>query len=169
MPTVSRVPDRHILQGRSETVMSKSAKFKRTPTNIHMQTRNILTKFVEVVKEHQFDLFLGVCIVLVSFISFNIGKMNSLSKSAISTGQGADIYKALSWQNNASTNNITAASSKSPAIRDLRVVVSKKSSSMKYHFTWCPGAKSILDENKLWFNTEADAIQAGYTRAGNCQ
>ena len=51
---------------------------------------------------------------------------------------------------------------------DFRVVASKKSTSGKYHFLWCAGAKQIKEENKLYFNSEGEAISAGYTLAGNC-
>jgi hypothetical protein len=42
-------------------------------------------------------------------------------------------------------------------------------SGTKYHFPWCSGAKSIKTENKIWFASEAEALSAGYTKAGNCR
>lgn len=48
------------------------------------------------------------------------------------------------------------------------VVASKNSTSKVYHFPWCPSASKIADKNKLTFATEAAAISAGYTLAGNC-
>jgi len=39
----------------------------------------------------------------------------------------------------------------------------------KYHFPWCPGAQSMSEKNKVWFDTIADARAAGYTPAGNCK
>ena len=56
----------------------------------------------------------------------------------------------------------------SPIVRDPRVVASKNSTTKKYHFTWCPSAKKIKEENKLWFDNEETAIKAGYALAGNC-
>lgn len=38
----------------------------------------------------------------------------------------------------------------------------------KYHWPWCPGGKSIKEENKIWFNSREDAERAGYTPAANC-
>lgn len=46
-------------------------------------------------------------------------------------------------------------------------VASKKGS--KYHLPWCAGAKSILEENKIWFASKEEAEKAGYTPAGNCK
>jgi hypothetical protein len=39
----------------------------------------------------------------------------------------------------------------------------------RYHYPWCPGADQIKEENKVWFASEAAAIEAGYTKAKNCQ
>ncbi len=39
----------------------------------------------------------------------------------------------------------------------------------KYHLPTCIGARSIKEENKVWFTTRMDAEQAGYTPAGNCK
>ena len=38
----------------------------------------------------------------------------------------------------------------------------------KYHLPSCPGAKSISEGNKVWFSTKAEAEDAGYTPAANC-
>jgi hypothetical protein len=47
------------------------------------------------------------------------------------------------------------------------VVASKNSD--RYHLPWCSGAKTIKEENKIWFASEEKAIAAGYTKAGNCK
>lgn len=39
----------------------------------------------------------------------------------------------------------------------------------KYHFPWCPGAKAMSEENKIWFSTQEEAEKAGYTKAANCK
>lgn len=46
-------------------------------------------------------------------------------------------------------------------------VASKKGT--KYHFPWCPGAKAMSEENKIWFSTQEEAEKAGYTKAANCK
>ena len=38
----------------------------------------------------------------------------------------------------------------------------------KYHYPWCSGAERIKEENKIWFQTVAEAKRAGYTPAANC-
>lgn len=111
-------------------------------------------------------MFLGGCIALVAIISFNIGKINALRQIPLKISDGANIYKALS---NFPAENLggQAATSK-PQPTDLRVVVSKKSSFKKYHFSWCSGAKRIKQENQIWFNSAQEAVSGGYSLAGNC-
>jgi len=124
---------------------------------------NILTKLLTRVKMHQKDIFLAFCIVLISIISFNLGKIGALKKPPITitpSQSQADVYSAVGDKDTAENP------AKPQAVIDRRVVVSKNSD--KYHFTWCSGAKRIKEENKLWFETEAAAQAAGYTKAGNC-
>ena len=123
----------------------------------------ILTKLLNFVKLRQKDIFLVFCIVLISITSFNLGKIGALKKTPITIMPGqsqADVYSAVGDKNTAENP------AKPQAVIDRRVVVSKNSD--KYHFTWCSGAKRIKEENKIWFETEAAAQAAGYTKAGNC-
>lgn len=46
-------------------------------------------------------------------------------------------------------------------------VASKKGT--KYHLPWCPGAKAMNEENKIFFNSKEEAEAAGYTPAANCK
>src|SRR3989344_4759997 len=124
---------------------------------------NILAKMLNLVKLHQKDIFLGFCIVLISTISFNLGRINALHKTPIKITGEANVYQATIGN---STSNNPKTSPTKP--RGPRVVVSKASTTKKYHFTWCAGAKQIKESNKLWFETESLAQQAGYTLAGNC-
>ena len=129
---------------------------------------NMLAKIGNVVKKYQKDIFLGFCIVLISSISFNLGKINALHKTPITitdTGQEANIYKATNKLQSTSNN----LKPKKTTPLDKRVVASKASTTKKYHFTWCPGAKQIKEANKLWFETDVSAQKAGYTLASNCQ
>lgn len=114
-------------------------------------------------------MFLGGCIVLVAIISFNIGKINALRQIPLKISDGANIYKAVSSNTSPTTvQKKTIGATSKPQPTDLRVVVSKNSSSKKYHFSWCSGAKRIKSENQIWFNTAQEAENRGYTLAGNC-
>jgi len=54
----------------------------------------------------------------------------------------------------------------SKPISTTKYVASK--SGTKYHFLTCPGAKQIKEDNKIYFNSTAEAESAGYTPASNC-
>jgi len=124
---------------------------------------NILAKILNQVKLHQKDIFLGFCIILISTISFNIGRINALNKTPIKITGEANVYQA------AAGNSVLNKPKTTPVQpKDLRVVASKASTTKKYHFTWCAGAKQIKEANKLWFENESLAQKAGYTLAGNC-
>ncbi len=135
----------------------------------------MLTKIIELVKQYQRDIFLLLCIVLISVISFNLGKINGFHKEPIKIKEGANIYQAQSLEgmvplatHSASPSSSVPSSIPKPKVVDLRVVVSKKSKTKLYHFTWCSGAKRIAAINQRWFNSEQEAIQTGYKLASNC-
>lgn len=47
------------------------------------------------------------------------------------------------------------------------VVASRKGSA--YHYPWCPGAQTIVTQNRIWFPSEEAARVAGYAPAKNCK
>ncbi len=129
---------------------------------------SILAKIINGVKKHQRDIFLGFCMLLISIIGYNIGRINGLNKiTTTTTGQELNVFKTRITSTSLKPTTTSKTQPSQP--RDLRVVASKASSSKKYHFTWCPGAKKIKEINKLWFDNESLAQKAGYTLAGNCQ
>jgi hypothetical protein len=135
--------------------------------NLYMLSK--LTKFV---KSHQYHLFLVLCIGLISFISFNLGKISQNDQKPLKVSENANIYNAVAGQGSSKdpADSPQASGSQAPKPTpkpiDLRVVVSKNSD--KYHYSWCSTWKRIKPENQIWFNTEQEAIDAGYALAGNC-
>ena len=127
----------------------------------------MLGKIINLVKSFQHQIFLGICITLIAFVSFNLGKISSHETGSIKITEGANIYKATGIKNSSDINTeITPKATPKPL--DLRVVVSKASDSKKYHHTWCNSWKRIKVENQIWFNSAEEAERAGYTLAGNC-
>ncbi len=73
--------------------------------------------------------------------------------------------------NSVTTENYTKVETAILKKLDKRVVADKSllgDKSHLYHFIWCPGAKKIKEENKIWFDNEQSAIQTGYKLASNC-
>ena len=127
----------------------------------------MLEKIFNFLKYSQYHIFLAVCIGLISFISFNLGKIASNEKGSIKITDGANIYKAIATEET-ENDTLSPTVKATPKPLDLRVVVSKASDSKKYHHVWCGSWKKIKTENQLWFNSAAEAEAQGYTLAGNC-
>ncbi len=128
----------------------------------------MLSKFLTFVKQYQEPIYLGLCIILVGVIGYNIGRINTLSRGAPQAAE-ADIFQTQNKGTAPTSNKTSSKMMAAPVVHtDMRVLASKKSKSKLYHFTWCSGAKSIKEENKLWFDTAEAAQIAGYTLAGNC-
>jgi len=51
---------------------------------------------------------------------------------------------------------------------NLNVVIGNKRTKI-YHFPWCSGAKTMKEENKIYFSSEKEAIKAGFRKAKNCK
>ncbi len=90
---------------------------------------NILAKIVQAVKNHQKDIFLGFCIVLIAIIGFNIGRINALHKTPIKITDQANVYQASSG--NSVPNNIKTTPAQP---KDPRIVASKASTTKNYDY-----------------------------------
>jgi len=101
---------------------------------------------MEWIKKNKVEIVLAISIILISMISFNLGKI----KAARDFNEKITIY-----DNRGETFNI-----------EFQVVASIHSD--KYHFPWCSGASTIKDSNKIFFENETAALAAGYVLAGNC-
>ncbi|MBI2065391.1 MAG: hypothetical protein HYT62_05090 [Candidatus Yanofskybacteria bacterium] len=128
----------------------------------------MISKFLNLIKSYQYHVFLALCIGLISFVSYNLGQIDALNKRPLkitdSSGNAsslkADIYSAIESKD----GNRKSETKK----LDLRVVISKTSTSKKYHYSWCASAKKIKPENQVWFSSATEAEKAGYNLAGNC-
>lgn len=119
----------------------------------------MLAKILETINK---NAFLIVLMLLVSFFSFQLGRIsNSFSGEPIKI-QNAAIKEIFNDNQGAASVHESGGVEKI----DFRVVASKNGS--RYHFLWCSGAKQIKEENKVYFDSETEAISAGYTLAANC-
>lgn len=131
----------------------------------------MIAKISDFVKVHFSDIILALCIALITVISFNIGKIAGREQANSFTAvlSGPNVKTAVTSPVPGAGEQKLPTTQTSKKTGDLRVYVSKASSSKVYHFSWCPGASKIAEKNKLTFENEAAAIAAGYTLAGNCQ
>lgn len=123
---------------------------------------------IKFLKTYQADVILVIAIVLISITAFNLGKISVLNqkKTPITITEPGDRVQGIGY-NQKSEDNLLNPRPSTPN-PNSSVVASKNSTSKIYHFPWCPSASKIADKNKLTFATEATAISAGYTLAGNC-
>ncbi len=135
-----------------------------TPFHMH----KILSKFIPLVKRYQSEAVLATAVILVSILSFQAGKFYSLDRTASQmVMQSANMAEILVPEEGMITPSYPPQTLPKPNPLNWSVVASKNSD--KYHFLWCAGAAKISAKNKITFTSEAEAISAGYTLAGNCQ
>ena len=148
----------------------------------------LIQKVNVVFKAHGQAIFLIVLVILLGSISFGLGRLSmvwrekepiTIEKSA-STPNPPGVVEAAAITTSAtgmksntppppsSSSEQRAVSSKqtAPPAAPGKFVASKKGTA--YHFPWCPGAKQIKAENKIWFQTKSEAEKAGYKPAANC-
>lgn len=118
-------------------------------------------------------IFLSLVIILVSSLSFGIGRLSVVGDLPAGKAGREPIKieydQELTTENTNQTATVTNATQKKlapPSASDGGVVASKNGS--KYHYPYCPGAKQIKETNKITFDSPSLAEAAGYTLAANC-
>ncbi len=106
----------------------------------------MLKKITEYITLYKSEIVLILFIVLLSIISFNLGRIKALR----------DIKEPLVIYDNGGE------------ISDIEFKVVASINSDKYHFLWCSGASRIKESNKITFENEKSAVAAGYILAKNC-
>ncbi len=123
----------------------------------------MITKAINFCKSNEKDIVLASVIIMVALIGFGLGRLSKIREQktpitienlGASTETGFRVAPAAETQFQNTQEKGT-------------VVVSKNGT--KYHYPWCSGAQSINEENKIWFSSEHEAREAGYTPASNCK
>jgi len=114
----------------------------------------MLPYFKQLIKKSQSDLIMIIGIVLISLISFGVGRLTGSFQESqiIIQGSTASIQESIK-ENDKETSE------------QGRFVGS--SNSDKYHWSECPWGKKISEENQVWFSSEQEAQTAGYIRCGS--
>ena len=107
--------------------------------------------------------FYALLIIVTGVLSFGLGRLS------VGDSQGsARPQVVLTTQPAASiASDLEAVATPSLMAKNSQLVASKKGT--KYHLLTCPGTKQMSEENKVYFDSEADARAAGYTPAKNCK
>ena len=129
---------------------------------------HIIAEFLTLIKTYQKDIFLGICMILVASIGYNLGASNAFRETSGESSTEAAIYQP-SGTDLPKRSISKPVPTPIPSPLDLRVVVSKSSKNKVYHHTWCGGYKQIKESNRIWVDSAEAAEAAGYTLAGNCK
>lgn len=103
--------------------------------------------------------FYGLLVVLVALTAYGLGKHTVATVEPVNTQ--AQIIMVEEAKSAVPETLPTGADN------SIQLVASKNGS--KYHYLWCPGAKQMKEENKLYFASAEAARAAGYTPAANCK
>lgn len=140
-----------------------------------MHADMMIPRIGEWVKRHRGRLWTALCLALSAWSAYNLGLIHAsrgarpLQDAAVFRVREGNVPQSGTRSPERSGRGSEQGSTK-PAVdrTDTRVVVSKSSSSKKYHHAWCPGAKQIKEANRIWFPSAQAAQAAGYALAGNC-
>lgn len=115
--------------------------------------------------ERERTWFMVCLVILVAFLAFGLGRLSKIEE----TREPIRIEKAyLDGQTAAIGLNGQVEKKEVGEESSGKTIVASKRGK-KYHYVWCSGAKSIKEENKIFFTSEAEAENRGYTLAANCQ
>ena len=115
------------------------------------------------VKTNNKELYLATIIILTAVISFGLGRLSKIreEKTPI-TIENVKENAETSESKSLSTLNVDSG------IKADKIFVASRNGK-KYYYAWCESAKTIKEQNRIWFSTQAEAEKAGYQPAANCK
>lgn len=142
--------------------------------SILQETKKIKEKknrFLKFIYDREGPLFVSLCFILLGFASFGLGRLSALEDRREAVLIDNRFAKIFEEQSQALKTNeflsvpveeVSVAADSQPGL----YVASRNGS--RYHLPSCSGAQRILEENKVWFSSRAEAESAGYSPAQNC-
>ncbi len=114
------------------------------------------------------DIFTVFIILLVAISAFGLGRLSKDNKSS-----GPLVIMANNIEANPNTeilssiSGLTAHTESSSTATNGSIVASRNGT--KYYFPNCSGISRISAKNLISFNTEAEAVSAGYEKSSTCK
>ena len=128
-----------------------------------MSIHPILEKIKALTLKVGFEGFVMILIIiLVGLAGFGLGRLSTageINPVIIQTEASSDSPSPIS---NSAPQALAGAENSTSG----NIVASKNGT--KYYFSWCSGVGRIQDQNKVYFGTEQEAVDAGYSKASNC-
>lgn len=141
--------------------------------NIIKDSTDKIKGWKEKLSPHKRDIYIALVVIMASTLSYGLGRLSRIyeARPPISIYQEAGVGLVNTKEDKPAVSSATLVNSQNDSSpvgeKEGKVVASKNSD--KYHLLTCPGAKTIKEENKIFFATEAEAEKAGLVRAGNCR
>lgn len=98
--------------------------------------------------------FLAIVIILVSILSFGVGRLTTTQREGVKINFDQSLL-----QNTVSTANVASAVSAGK--------ISASVNGTRYYYPHCKS--TVSEKNKVFFDTAAQAEEAGYELAVNCK
>lgn len=137
-----------------------------------MSIHPILLKIKAFIVQISFEAYLMILIIiLVGLAGFGLGKLSN-------AGEGKAVIIQVGGTQNLESDSIDKPQNTASAIEAVtenintnnfnisNIVASKNGT--KYYLPGCSGVGRILDQNKVYFASEKEALDAGYTKASGC-
>ncbi len=97
-----------------------------------------------------------IIVILVGLAGFGLGRLYEETPSPVT----------IQYSNKSSNDTLLSADQKNQT--DAGKIIASKNGT-KYYFSDCRGVGNIKEENKIYFQSEEDAIAAGLTKASGCK
>lgn len=114
-------------------------------------------------------VFYGLLVILVAVTAFGLGRQSVVvptTAPAVAENQYSSKAGTVETAPSESKTHAILATSSELKVVDSKLVASKNGS--RYHYLWCPGARTIKESNQVFFDNVSAARAAGYTPAANC-
>ena len=138
-----------------------------------MSIHPILEKIKGFILQIESEAYLMILIIiLVGLAGFGLGKLSNAGEGKaviIQTGSAQNL-QSDSVNTPENTASVIGAVTENPNTNNLNpsnIIASKNGT--KYYFSYCSGVGRIQDQNKVYFTSEQEALDAGYTKASGCQ
>ncbi|MFA5841569.1 MAG: hypothetical protein WC835_01230 [Candidatus Paceibacterota bacterium] len=134
-------------------------KINRVKTDSHFFAKTLQNK----------DIFIVLTITLVAFASFGLGRLSKIEENrepVTVENIGGIGENNTSGKSSLPASAVLSVKSNQTPPAGKNYIASKNGA--KYFLTWCSGANTIKDANKIWFATKEEASAAGFTPAANC-
>ena len=130
-----------------------------------MSIPSILEKIKAFIKELQFTHILMIfIIILVGLAGFGLGRLSTSGE-----GKSIIIETSRGQENTPLVANPEPQNLASGEVTNTNTgTITASKNGTKYYFPWCKGVNNIHEENRIYFSSEKEAIDAGYEKAKGC-